>query len=97
MCTENQDAIALGACVGTGVAASGACFGVVVVYGVGVVAGVAAMVPGAGVSAVSGVGDGPEQAAMAARITRMGVRRSFCTKGLLRWVRGISDYIRDLP
>ena len=59
-----------GVCVGGGVVVA-VCAVVAVgstVFGIN--AGVAAMVPGAGVSVGSGVGAGSEQAAMAARMTR---------------------------
>ena len=45
---------------------------------------VAATVPGAGVSRISGVGAGSEQAAKAIRMTTMGNRMNFCKWCLLR-------------
>ena len=76
---------------GTGVAVgSGSGFGVF-----GINAGVAAMVPGVGVCAVSGVSAGSEQAARAIRMTRMGNRINFCKWGLLRRVTGRFQLLLD--
>ena len=79
--------ILLGESAGVDVGA-GIGVGAAVAVDSGVFAGggaVAAMVPGVGVTAVSGVGSGSEQAARVVRIIRMAVRRSLCTWGSSSW------------